>query len=73
MQKMPSSGVLLYVVEMDFYGVIAFFGKFKIHGCVSTFVVKHRPRAKLLVPASGIPRRTRMKIVLVHSVLTFVL
>ena len=32
-QKMPSSGVLLYVVEMDFYDgdiCIAFFGKFMV-------------------------------------------
>jgi hypothetical protein len=27
---MPSIGVLLYVVEMDFYGDMAFFGKFMV-------------------------------------------
>ena len=29
-QKIHSSGVLLYVVEMDFYGDIAFYGKFMV-------------------------------------------
>jgi hypothetical protein len=29
-QKIASSGVLLYVVEMDFYGDIAFFGNFMV-------------------------------------------
>ena len=40
-QKMPSSGVLLYVVEMVSMGTRPFFS-----GVVSTFVIKHLPRKR---------------------------